>query len=52
LEAGVLVLAAIAQRWRLRLLDGHTVEPEPFITLRPRNEIFMTVQSRNTIAVS
>lgn len=49
---GVLVLAAIAQRWRLRLLDSHTVEPEPFITLRPKNEMFMTLHRRARDAAS
>jgi cytochrome P450 len=31
-----LVLATIAQRFRLDLVPGHPVEPEPLITLRPR----------------
>lgn len=33
---GVLLLAAIGQRWRLRLAPGHPVEPQALITLRPR----------------
>ncbi|HEX2205647.1 MAG TPA: cytochrome P450 [Longimicrobium sp.] len=32
---GVLVLAAIARRWRLRHVPGATVGTEPLITLRP-----------------
>jgi len=34
-----LALATIAQRWRLALVPGQTVEPQPKITLRPRNGI-------------
>ena len=32
----VLILATIAQRYRLRLKAGHPVEPQGLITLRPR----------------
>jgi cytochrome P450 len=35
----VLMLAAIAQRYRFTLLPGHVVEPWPTFTLRPRNGI-------------
>jgi cytochrome P450 len=34
-----LALATMAQRWRLALVPGQTVEPQPKITLRPRNGI-------------
>jgi len=34
-----LALATIAQRWRLALVPGQTVEPQPKITLRPKNGI-------------
>lgn len=30
-----LILATPAQKYRLELLPGHPVEPEPLITLRP-----------------
>lgn len=43
---GVLVLATIGQRWRLRLAPGQTVEPEPLITLRPRAGLRMIVAPR------
>lgn len=33
---GVLLLATLGQRWRLRLFPGHRVEPQALITLRPR----------------
>jgi cytochrome P450 len=45
----VLVLATIAQKWRLRLVPGHPVEPQPLITLRPRYGMKMTVHSRASL---
>ncbi len=42
-----LVLATIAQRYRLRLLPGHTVEPEALVTLRPRNGLPMLLEARS-----
>ena len=41
-----LILATVAQRYRLRLVPGHPVEPRPMLTLRPRYGIRMTVQGR------
>jgi cytochrome P450 len=32
----VLVVATIAQRWRLRLVPGHQVVPQPLVTLRTK----------------
>jgi cytochrome P450 len=43
---GVLLLATIAQRWKLRLVEGHRVEPEPLITLRPKYGMRMIVEPR------
>jgi cytochrome P450 len=43
---GVLVLATIAQRWRLRLVPGHPVEPQALITLRPRYGILARAERR------
>jgi cytochrome P450 len=43
---GVLVLAAVAQRFRLRAIPGHRVEPEPYVTLRPRHGLPMRVERR------
>jgi cytochrome P450 len=34
-----LALATIAQRWRLALVPGQTIEPQPKITLRPKGGI-------------
>jgi cytochrome P450 len=41
-EATIL-LATIAQRYRLRLVSGHPVEPQGLITLRPRRGMMMTL---------
>jgi cytochrome P450 len=38
-----LVLASIAQRFRLDLVPGHRVEPHPAVTLRPRYGMRMIV---------
>lgn len=43
---GTLVLAAIAQRWRLRLVPGQKVEPQPIITLRAKHGMRMFVERR------
>lgn len=43
---GVLVLAAVARRWRLREVPGHPVEPLPQITLRPRHGVRMALERR------
>ena len=40
---GQLVLATIARRWRIDLVPGHRVEPEPLITLRPKHGVRATV---------
>ncbi len=42
---GTLVLATIAQKWRLRLVPGHRVEPLPLITLRSKYGMRMRVES-------
>jgi cytochrome P450 len=43
---GVLLLATLGQRWRLRLVPGHKVELNPLITLRPKRGMRMTLHSR------
>jgi cytochrome P450 len=42
----VLILAAVARRFRLVLVPGQTLELLPSITLRPRRGIKMTVHER------
>ena len=46
MQEGVLVLAAIARRWRLRLAPGHRVEFRPLINLRPRHGMPMIMECR------
>ncbi len=43
---GILLLATIAQRWRLRLEPGHRVETRPLITLRSKHGIRMIAEPR------
>lgn len=43
---GILVLATLARRWRVRPVPGHPVETEPTITLRPRHGIRATLVRR------
>ena len=42
-----LLIATIAQRWRLRLVADHPVVPQALITLRPRYGIKMTATVRD-----
>ena len=46
---GVLLLATLGQRWKLKLAPGHRVEPEPLITLRPKYGMKMLVESRRPV---
>lgn len=43
---GVLLLAMLARRWRLRLVPGHRVETRALITLRAKYGMRMTVEPR------
>lgn len=43
---GVLCLATLAQKWRLRLVPGHPIALQPQLTLRARNGIKMRIESR------
>ncbi len=40
-----LVLAMIGQRYHMALAPGHTVRPEPLVTLRPYGGLWMTIQT-------
>ncbi len=42
-----LILATVAQSYRLRLVPGHPVEPEALLSLRPRYGLPMTIQAVN-----
>ena len=43
---GVLLLATIAQKWRLHLVPAQRVEPQPLITLRPKYGMRMQLEKR------
>jgi cytochrome P450 len=43
---GVLVLATFLQKWKLRLVPGQRVEPQPLITLRPKYGMRMQIEGR------
>jgi cytochrome P450 len=43
---GVLLVTAIAQRWRLARVPGHPVAPQALITLRPRHGIKLAAYPR------
>jgi cytochrome P450 len=43
---GVIVMAAIAQKWRFRLAPGQRVEPLPLVTLRVKNGLRMIAEPR------
>lgn len=42
-----LITAMVLQSFRLRAIPGHSVEPQPDITLRPKNGLKMTLHPRN-----
>jgi cytochrome P450 len=46
LVEGVILLATLARRWRLRLVAGHPVEPHPQHLLRARHGMLMTPEAR------
>jgi cytochrome P450 len=46
LQEAMLVIATLAQRWRLRLVPGHSVVLRPLLNLRPANGIRMIVEAR------
>lgn len=41
-----LILASIVQRFKLTHVQGHKVEPEPLVTLRPKYGMKMTLEKR------
>ncbi len=47
LMEGQLILAMVAQRFRLQPVAGHPIEPDPIFTLRPRYGVAMTLQPRD-----
>jgi cytochrome P450 len=47
LMEAALVLATVAQKWRLRLVPGHPVATQPLITLRAKHGMKMIAERRN-----
>ncbi len=45
---GVLLIATLAQQWRMRLAPGFRLKLQPLITLRPRHGVKMTLERRQT----
>ncbi len=45
-----LILATLAQQVRLSLPPGHIVEPEPLVTLRPKDGLPMRITERQVVA--
>lgn len=43
---GMLLLATLAQQWRLRCVPEHPVRPQPLVTLRPKHGLPMTLVRR------
>jgi cytochrome P450 len=43
----VLVLATLAQRWRLKLVEGQRIEMQPKVTLRPKYGIRVIPEARS-----
>jgi cytochrome P450 len=48
---GILLIAAIAQHWQMRLVESHPVALKPVITLRPKHGMRMTVTRRQPAVV-
>ena len=44
---GILLMATLAQRWRMRLVAGHPVELQPLHMLRPKYGVRMTLERRD-----
>jgi cytochrome P450 len=43
---GILLIATLAQKWKMRLAPGHQVKMQPLITLRPKHGMRMTIEKR------
>ena len=41
---GVLIIATIASKWKMRLVPAQKIIPQPLITIRPKHGIKMTVE--------
>lgn len=43
---GMMLIAAIASKWKMHLVPGQTIVPRPLITIRPRDGIKMIMERR------
>jgi cytochrome P450 len=43
---GILLIATIAQQWKMRLAPGHPIKLQPLITLRPKHGMRMIIERR------
>lgn len=43
---GILALATIGQKWRMELVPGQKIEPQPLFTLRPKNGMLVKLRAR------
>lgn len=41
-----LIVTAVLQKYRLKLLPNHPVVPDPLVTIRPKHGLMMTIQRR------
>jgi cytochrome P450 len=46
---GILVIATIARRWKMRIMPGHPVLLQPLVTLRPKYGMQMRLVDRNNV---
>ncbi|TKS63741.1 MAG: cytochrome P450 [Nitrospira sp.] len=45
---GLLIVATLSSKFRLRLVEGQTILPDPLMTLRPKVPVHMTIESVST----
>ncbi len=43
-----LIVAVVAQKYRLDLVSGYPVEPEAMMTLQPRHGVMMAMHKQST----
>jgi cytochrome P450 len=46
---GILIIATIARRWRMRIMPGHPIIVQPLVTLRPKYGMQMRLIDRNNV---
>jgi cytochrome P450 len=46
---GILIIATIARRWKMRIMPGHPIVLQPLVTLRPKYGMQMRLIDRNNV---